>query len=524
MRLDYVSPLPPTRSGIADYSLDLLPPLAARCDLRVMLLPGAEPCTDQAGRFVTAPLAAVGADGRLPLYQMGNNPYHLEVYRAALRVPGVLTLHDFVLHHFHLGRLLPDDLEGYERQLEADHDWEGAHASRAIRWGAHGDALQFALPAHRSLLRGQRGVLVHSAWAASRLAEEDPDIAVRVVPMAVPLPELPAPDAGQELRRRLGIPRTAPLLGSYGFQTPIKRTASAIAALARPGLESAHLLVVGEVSPYLDLEGEARRAGVAGRVHLLGFLPFEELGVAIAAAELCLNLRYPTAGETSASLLRVLALGRPAVVSDFAQFADLPEAVAVRVAVDGDEPGALAAALAGLLSAPERLRRMGEAARALVAREHAPERAAAAVVAACRELAEREPPGPAPRRLPPPSSLVWGALEGVLEVAGAEPPWPPGERRTLEIAVRNTGLARWLAADRGEGGVAFAVRLLGEDGAVLEERPWLGLGRDLLPGDAWRVDVAVRRPLTPARLVVEPRRVGDVPLPPLGGLLWEREF
>ena len=40
LKIDFVSPLPPVRSGIADYSADLLPDLAQLCDLRVFRLSG----------------------------------------------------------------------------------------------------------------------------------------------------------------------------------------------------------------------------------------------------------------------------------------------------------------------------------------------------------------------------------------------------------------------------------------------------------------------------------------------------
>src|SRR5204862_7305609 len=123
------------------------------------------------------------------------------------------------------------------------------------------------------------------------------------------------------------------------------------------------LVIVGQASAAMDLEGEARRLGVAERVHVLGFLPLEDFEASIAAVDLCLNLRYPTAGETSASLLRVLAAGRPAIVSDYAQFGDLPETVALRVPLGDGEAEALAAKLRELLAHPERLRAMGAAAR-----------------------------------------------------------------------------------------------------------------------------------------------------------------
>ncbi|HSM14502.1 MAG TPA: glycosyltransferase, partial [Thermoanaerobaculia bacterium] len=332
LSIDYLSPLPPVRSGISDYSVDLLPHLAERADVRVMALPDQpiEPALVE--RWRPVPAERTGEDGRLPVYHMGNNRYHEAIHELALERPGVVVLHDLVLHHFLLDRTVGRDrFEPYREQLEADHGWIGRAAAGAVRWGAFGRAAQFALTANRTLLRRQHGVIVHGAWAAAVLAEEDPELAVRVAPMAIPLPAAASAERGLAFRRARGIPEAAPLLGSFGFQTPIKRTEVAIRALARPGLESVHLLVAGELSPYANFDRLAAELEVAGRVHVTGFLPFEEMESAIAATDLCLNLRYPTAGETSASLLRILAVGRPVIVSDYAEFAGLPEEIAIRV-------------------------------------------------------------------------------------------------------------------------------------------------------------------------------------------------
>jgi glycosyltransferase involved in cell wall biosynthesis len=532
MRLDYVSPLPPVRSGIADYSLDLLPHLAALADVRLIRLPDQPVSPEIEARWPVAPAEETGAGGRLPLYQMGNNRYHRAVQELALRRPGVLTLHDIVLHHLLLevtmGRETREGYEEYKERLTRDHGWVGEAAALAKRWGAWGDAPVFSLPAHRTLLRRQRGVLVHSAWAAGLLAEEDPELRVRAIPMGVPLPPAADPEAGRLLRRRFGLPEDRPVLGSFGFQTPIKRTVAGVRALAAPGLEEAHLLIVGEASPVLDLEGEARRAGVADRVHVMGFVSYEDFEAAIAAVDLCLNLRYPTAGETSASLLRVLAAGRPAVVSDYAQFADLPEGIAPRVPLGEEEPEALAALLKTLLGDRDRLRIMGEAAREYVRLRHDPARAAAAVIEACGAWADL-PPGeeiPAPADIPSPSSLAWGRLPGEIEVRGADLPWPEGERRRLRIRLRNTGFARWLAGERGPGGVAMVVKLFvdGFERDLLAGRPWLALPRDLAPGEEAWFETELRRPPGPAHLWIEPHLFGGLGLSKYGGPLWEREI
>jgi glycosyltransferase involved in cell wall biosynthesis len=528
------------RSGIADYSVDLLPHLAALADVRLIRLPGQPVADEVAARWPLVPAAETGGDaagvpgGRLPLYQMGNNRYHEGVRELALRLPGVLTLHDVVLHHQLLDATLGrDEFLPYAEQLTRDHGWVGEAVAMAKRWHAYGEAPVFALPAHRTLLLAQRGVLVHSAWAAGVVAEECPEARVRAIPMGVPLLPAADPAAGRALRRRLGLPEDAPVLGSFGFQTPIKRTETAIAALAQPGLEQVHLLIVGEAAKVMDLEGEARRAGVAERVHVAGFLPYADFAAAIAATDLCLNLRYPTAGETSASLLRVLAAGRPAVVSDYAQFADLPAAVAVKVplAADrGEEAAALAAALRTLLAAPERLAAMGEAAREHVRRNHAPERSAEAVIDACRAWQNLPPPGEEERTIaplaaiaPPPTSIAWGDLSGEIEVAGADLPWPEGERRTLVIRLVNRSFARWLAGDRGPGGMAVVVKLLvGWHDLLAEGGRWLPLPRDLAPGEEVRLTTEVRRPVGPARLLVEPHLFGGGRLSLLGGPSWER--
>ena len=139
LRLDYVSPLPPVRSGISDYSADLLPHLEPLCDLRVIALAGQEVAEEIAERWRPVPEEACGEDGRLPLYQMGNNPYHDEVLDLALETPGVVTLHDLFLHHLLMERTLAKRrFSPYKKQLEHDHGWMGAAVAMPPRWGGWG--------------------------------------------------------------------------------------------------------------------------------------------------------------------------------------------------------------------------------------------------------------------------------------------------------------------------------------------------------------------------------------------------
>ena len=82
------SPMPPERSGIADYSALLLPALRQRCDIVVVKRGAKRPPR--------------GVD--LSVYHIGNNPEaHGWILDALRRTPGVVVLHDFVLHHLSRG-------------------------------------------------------------------------------------------------------------------------------------------------------------------------------------------------------------------------------------------------------------------------------------------------------------------------------------------------------------------------------------------------------------------------------------
>ncbi len=508
LRLDYLSPLPPVRSGIADYSVDLLPHLARLADVRVLALPGQAVAPEIAARWRPVPADRAGEDGRIPLYHMGNNRYHEEIWKLALERPGIVVLHDLVLHHFLLDRTVGrGEFEPYRRQLELDHGWIGAAAAGPVRWGAFGRAAQFSLPANRTLLRRQRGVLVHSRWAADELAEQDRELAVRVVPMGIPLPPAPAAEVALAFRRRHDVPADALLLGSFGFQTPIKRTDVAIRALTRPGLERVELLIAGELSEYSNYPALAEKLGVGDRVHVTGYLHFSELEEAIAATDLCLNLRYPTAGETSASLLRILAVGRPALISDYAEFGDLPDAVAIHVPLGQGEDELLARLLAERLGGDRsELARMGDAARRFIADHHAPERAAAAMVEAVAGLAQLAPPGDRAAVAGPPTSTLRTSGAGEISVSGLAG-WRPGERRRLTVRIANRSRDRWLPSRSRPGGVLFEVQLW-EEGESRRDlylgRPWLVLDRSVEPGEVRSFELEVRRPLGDTRLFIKP--------------------
>jgi glycosyltransferase involved in cell wall biosynthesis len=105
----------------------------------------------------------------------------------------------------------------------------------------------------------------------------------------------------------------------------------------------------------------------------------------IAATDIAINLRYPTVGETSGSLLRVMAGGVPAIVTDAGWYQELPEGTCLKLPPEADE-AALAAALQTLADDVNRRQQIGAAAREYIAQTHRWEDAANAYLAFIRDV------------------------------------------------------------------------------------------------------------------------------------------
>ena len=131
-----------------------------------------------------------------------------------------------------------------------------------------------------------------------------------------------------------------PLIGSFGNVNASKRIPQLLEAFARASARAAgaRLLLVGAVSPGFDLDRRLQRLGLSDEgIVREGYVEEERLWALMAACDVCVNLRSPTMGETSGSVIRQLSLGKPLVVSDVGWFAELPDDVALKVPVDADE-------------------------------------------------------------------------------------------------------------------------------------------------------------------------------------------
>jgi glycosyltransferase involved in cell wall biosynthesis len=408
VRLAYLSPLPPLGSGIADYSAELLPHLAREVDLTLYGEEGGAPLPGFPAPRSWRELAAtgVGDGGSLDaaLYQLGNNgDFHLGAWRTLFRRPGIVVLHEIVLHHMIRELTLSaGDPAGYLEEIRYCCGKSGAAlARRSLDTGVALDV--WGYPLFERVVDASLGVLVHNDFSRKRILASRPLALVHTVPFPWQPEPLPDPALRSDRRARLGLPAGALVVAAFGFMTRAKRLDAALRAFARLAREvpAAVFLVAGEVSKEYDLD-LLIPSDLRGRVVLAGRLPMAAFVEAMSEADIALALRYPTGGETSAVLMRLLGLGRAVVVSDTGAFSELPDDLCAKVPPDESEEEVLLAYLRALAADPTLRRRMGENARRHVETRHRVEDTARAYAEAVRGiLARAQPPEPAVPPLAP---------------------------------------------------------------------------------------------------------------------------
>ncbi|HUP49232.1 MAG TPA: glycosyltransferase [Thermoanaerobaculia bacterium] len=456
MRVAFLSPLPPARSGIAHYASMLLPALRRKID-------------------VTAFGSLDGyraADFDLAVYQLGNNPHHEFVYAEAMRRPGVIVLHDFVLHHLIVEMTLArGDVEGYVAALEASHGQAGAAWARGRAAGLHGEIGNFLLPASVDVARRSRAVIVHNRWAADRLRS----FGVETPLFVVPHPFEPEPDVHdrEAIRASLGVAPAERVAGLFGFLTSAKRAEVVVEAfrMARRQDPSLRLLIVGEPAPNIDLraiEGEG--------VIVTGYASDADFGRYYAAADRLVNLRYPSAGETSGTLIRAFAAGKPVAVSDYAQFAEYPDSCVTKIPLGEGEAEKLSDFFLQDIDVAGTARAQREWLESNATIEMTVEGYLAALTQPVPAAAVARPAVPQPGEgtaLPLFPSLTLAGVVFRDEVA--------------VLTLRNDGSATVRARVYGQPGYRAVVKLFDGEREIADH--WLDLAADVLPGGATEIRV-----------------------------------
>ncbi len=380
-RLAFLSPLPPARAGIADYAAELLPELVNHYDIELI--------TDEPNVTLPASLSELprrsiewfAENGKLYdriLYQFGNSTFHSHMFQLLEKHPGVVVLHDFYLS----GVLAHDELQGNAPNVFVDSLYH-SHGYPALqaRYAENGiDAARRTYPCNLRVLQNARATIVHSTHSqmmARRWYGERADADWTKIPLLRIPPQIIDRDAS---RKALGIGDNKFLVCSFGLADPTKLSHRLVEAWLASSFSTnpdCELVLVGanHGADYgAQLAKRIHEAG-QGRIRITGWVDQTTYQQYLCAADLGVQLRTMSRGETSAAVLDCMNYGLPAIVNANGSMAEFPDDCVWKLP-DAFSDQELIFALESLWSNRTRRNNLGASAKQFVHSQHHPSRCA----------------------------------------------------------------------------------------------------------------------------------------------------
>lgn len=349
MRIAYFSPLNPIKSGISDYSEDLLKYLSEDAELDIYVN-GFNPENEYIiKKFNIYDINMFKINNRKKpydcnLYQMGNNHLaHEWIYLQALKDPGVVVLHDFALHHMLAAMTVARGKpEVYLDEMLYAHGEEGFQIAQSFVKGQAPppwETMALEFPMNRKIIEASKGIIVHSYYTRNLVKSVAPLTPVKVISLYGNISENPSLDY-QMARKDLGIEPDVKIIATFGFVTPAKRLDKILNVLARLYSEGYKFkfCIVGEVPNQEEMERHIYQLNLPPEViEFTGHIELSKFFKYMKASDICINLRYPVHGETSATLHHLLGLGKPVLVSNAGSFREYPDDIVIKIDVNNKE-------------------------------------------------------------------------------------------------------------------------------------------------------------------------------------------
>jgi len=430
LQISYFSPLSPLKSGISEYSeKELLPSLKKYCDLEIVIDKGYKPTNNFiVENFKVFSYEKFQDEYDLNLYHMGNNPFHIYAYEMALEKPGVVILHDAFIHHLvrrmTLGRressgyakiiqsllgqkgsdkiknslsnknsslvkfplvekflrritMSKNDRAGYIKMMEYCLGPKGKEiAKNAI---ATRDFPLFEYPLVKKLADSSIAIIVHSNFAKKTILKECPNAFVKKINQAVTIP----PRFENNLREELKVPKGAIVIGSFGYVQFTKRYDVILRAFSEyiKRNPNAVFLIGGSFLNHEyenELDELIEQLGLSNKVIKTGYV--DDLFPYVEITDIVVQLRYPTAGETSTITLKAMGFGKPVIVSNVGSFSELPEDVVIKLDVNSNEEESLTNAFMKLTDDKEYRDKLSSSSYNYVKEEHDPDNIAFEII------------------------------------------------------------------------------------------------------------------------------------------------
>jgi glycosyltransferase involved in cell wall biosynthesis len=351
-RIAWLSPLPPQKSGIANYSYWLIKALKPHLDMD-LYYDTELPLTELQDEFDLYPMSEF-PDHRETydevIYHLGNHSgFHKKIYQLAWKFPGTVVLHDYNLSAFmHDSFYLQADWQLYEQAL-VNSNGEAQHKGLKglvpqLRRNVNG------LPMSHAIVNSSRKVVVHHRWVKNQFRNNDH---IEVIPHFAKINISPTLEQIARFKERFFIKDNHFLISCLGFVNRNKLPELQVRVVKKLLAEGfpVHLLFAGETSPEVRaLQVEEEVSEYREYITFTGYLDEPDYFNALFASDVLINLRNPSNGEASGTLMHALAAAKPAIISDNNQYREFPDNVCWKLSHDENETQLLCDYLTVLLS------------------------------------------------------------------------------------------------------------------------------------------------------------------------------
>lgn len=387
MKVAIFSPLNPVKTGISDYTEEMLCELKKHMEIDLVIDRGYQPRNEaiktqfKIVQYNPESFDPSGYDKIL--YHMGNNyQAHGYVYDSLKKFPGIVVLHDFVLQGFYAEKYDADrDFDFYRRIQQRYYGKKGEEIAENLKQPKEFPIWERAeaidCPLNEEVIESAKAVIVHSNFVREKIRGRTQKPVGKINHHGHKNKTFER----QRLRENLDVGPKDVLVVSTGFINKNKRLGiilSALEELDRPGLI---YTIAGS-----DRGGLLRNYLYETRLRVIvkGFLPLGELEALICASDICINLRYPTMGESSGTLLRMMGYGKPVLVTNFGSYAEFPDYCVLKIDPDIDEKEAIKRYVRALIEDEDFRRSLGDEACRYVQEECGIERCASEYAAFIR--------------------------------------------------------------------------------------------------------------------------------------------
>lgn len=342
MQIAYFSPFNPQRSGISDFSEELVTSLKEYAHL-TLFTSNENGCSERLNqefevyRIKDYQTRQVRDQFDIAVFHVGNNyDFHGEIVETFLRYGGILELHDIAMHHFLAEATLKKGKnDEYIAAMDYCHGIKGKQRAKDFLYGGKTapwakESLKY--PVNKYLIDKAQAVIVHSDFAYE---------IVRGICLEVPLikiglhsPEIMQCDIARKTkaREKLDIKFDKLVMCVFGYASPEKRIVQILEAVSLYAKKYGdfHLYIVGKIAG-IDIGHEIDRLELEDKVTVTGFVDLDDFNLYMLACDIAFNLRYPTQGESSASLAKLLGWGKTVFVTNIGTFREIPDHVVVKI-------------------------------------------------------------------------------------------------------------------------------------------------------------------------------------------------